>query len=300
MTALPAEQRSEHLPNSFAEKAGAFAVLTAAGSGTRLGAAHPKALVQLAGSPLVHWAAEGLAAAGVKATAITAPPGHEDEIAALFSAGYCAQMRVHVVSGGASRQASVALGLAALAKQYLAETGCEIPADTVVLVCDAARCLTPTSLISRVQATVEAGHPAVIPALPVTDTVKEVAPQVQGIKSQAAQTGAPTVAQTKTAIPGQSSRPEPVEQVIGTPQRRYLRAVQTPQGFTWEVLTRAHQAGAHLAATEELAASDDAALVEAIGEPVVMIAGAELALKITHPSDLVLAQFLGEQAAVFS
>ena len=133
MTALPAEQRSEHLPNSFSEKAGAFAVLTAAGSGTRLGAAHPKALVQLAGRPLVHWAAEGLAAAGVKATAITAPPGHEDEIAALFSAGYCAQMRVHVVSGGANRQASVALGLAALAKQYLAETGCEIPADTVIL-----------------------------------------------------------------------------------------------------------------------------------------------------------------------
>ncbi len=66
--------------------------------------------------------------------------------------------------------------------------------------------------------------------------------------------------------------------ITDTPARSSLRAVQTPQGFDRSVLTAAHAAGA--------AATDDAALVEALGHDVVVVDGDPLALKITTPADL--------------
>ena len=73
--------------------------------------------------------------------------------------------------------------------------------------------------------------------------------------------------------------------VRSTPDRSSLRAVQTPQGFTRSVLARAHQA------SED--ATDDAALVEALGIAVKVITGSDRAFKITNKSDLITAtQFL--------
>jgi 2-C-methyl-D-erythritol 4-phosphate cytidylyltransferase len=92
----------------------------------------------------------------------------------------------------------------------------------------------------------------VIPVLPVVDTIKEVGPS---------------------------------EIVVGTVDRAALRSVQTPQGFRHDVL-----AAAHAAATDPL--TDDAGLVEKAGLPVTCIPGSELALKITRPLDLVLAEAL--------
>jgi 2-C-methyl-D-erythritol 4-phosphate cytidylyltransferase len=76
-----------------------------------------------------------------------------------------------------------------------------------------------------------------------------------------------------------------VEVVVGTVDRTALRSVQTPQGFRHSVL-----AAAHAAATDPL--TDDAGLVEKAGLPVVCVPGSELALKITRPLDLVLAEAL--------
>ena len=248
---------------------GAVAVLTAAGSGSRLGAGVPKALVPVGGVSLLRRAAAGLVASGaVSHVVVTAPAEEVDrfraELAGLpdGSAGAAAGRRsgIEVVAGSPrSRQASVALGLAAALAA--------VPQADVVIVHDAARARTPPEVTQRVVAAVRAGHEAVVPALPVTDTVKEVEARPAG-------------------------EPEPV---VGTPRRDRLRAVQTPQGFSTPVLVAAHRAGAERAGDEALAASDDAALVEACGGSVVVVAGDERAMKVTTPMDLALAELLLER-----
>ena len=248
---------------------GAVAVLTAAGSGSRLGAGVPKALVPVGGVSLLRRAAAGLIASGaVSHVVVTAPAEEVDrfraELAGLpdGSAGAAAGRRsgIEVVAGSPrSRQASVALGLAAALAA--------VPQADVVIVHDAARALTPPEVTQRVVAAVRAGHEAVVPALPVTDTVKEVEA-------------------------GEAGEPEPV---VGTPRRDRLRAVQTPQGFSTPALVAAHRAGAERAGDETLAASDDAGLVEACGGSVVVVAGDERAMKVTTPMDLALAELLVKQ-----
>jgi len=77
----------------------------------------------------------------------------------------------------------------------------------------------------------------------------------------------------------------PGEVVLGTVDRSVLRSVQTPQGFRREVLV-----AAHAAAADPL--TDDAGLVEKAGLPVTCVPGSELAMKITRPLDLILAEAL--------
>ena len=75
------------------------------------------------------------------------------------------------------------------------------------------------------------------------------------------------------------------EVVLGTVDRRVLRSVQTPQGFRHDVLAAVHAAAAD-------ALTDDAGLVEKAGLPVTCVPGSELAMKITRPLDLILAEAL--------
>ncbi len=219
---------------------GDVAVLVpAAGSGVRLGPGAPKALRLLAGEPLLVHAVRRIAAAPSVRTIVVAAPAAE---VAAVRALLAPVAPVTVVPGGAERQDSVAAALAA------------VPADVaIVLVHDAARALTPPALVESVAAAVRSGHPAVIPALPVVDTIKEVAPAG--------------------------------EVVLGTVDRSVLRSVQTPQGFRHDVLAAAHRAGLD-------SHTDDAGMVEKSGTPVVCVPGSELAMKITRPLDLVLAEAL--------
>ncbi|GAA4564638.1 2-C-methyl-D-erythritol 4-phosphate cytidylyltransferase [Micromonospora coerulea] len=218
---------------------GDVAVLVpAAGAGVRLGPGAPKALRPLAGEPLLVHAVRRIAAAPAVHTIVVAAPAADVESVRAMLAPVAP---VTVVPGGAERQASVAAALAA------------VPAGPeIVLVHDAARALTPPELVESVAAAVRSGHDAVIPVLPVVDTIKEV--------------GAG-------------------ERVLGTVDRSALRAVQTPQGFRRSVLT-----AAHAAAGDPL--TDDAGLVEKQGVPVVCVPGSEHALKITRPFDLALAEHL--------
>ena len=73
--------------------------------------------------------------------------------------------------------------------------------------------------------------------------------------------------------------------VVETPERTTLVAVQTPQGFQASLLRRA-------LATSDADATDEAALVEALGEAVVTVEGDPRNLKITTPLDLALARAL--------
>jgi 2-C-methyl-D-erythritol 4-phosphate cytidylyltransferase len=142
------------------------AILTAAGSGSRLGRALPKALVRVGGVPLVVRAASGLAASGVVGhIVVTVPAEHQAAFATeLTHAGPALHdVPVTLVVGGPTRQSSVAAGLRAVAGDV-----------DVVLVHDAARALTPPGLVAAVVAAVRGGHASVVPAVPLTDSVVEV------------------------------------------------------------------------------------------------------------------------------
>jgi 2-C-methyl-D-erythritol 4-phosphate cytidylyltransferase len=131
----------------------AVALIVAAGSGARLGAGRPKALVELAGRPLVQWSIDALSRVdGIERVVLALPPGT------------AAPAGVTAVEGGASRSDSVRRALAAAGQ-----------GDPVV-VHDAARPLVTSDLAERVIAAL-AGDPdadAAIAAAPVTDTVKRV------------------------------------------------------------------------------------------------------------------------------
>jgi 2-C-methyl-D-erythritol 4-phosphate cytidylyltransferase len=129
----------------------------------------------------------------------------------------------------------------------------EVPPDaTIICVHDAARPLATVTLYERVIAAVSDGADAAIPAIEVTDTIKVVQRGNGG------------------GIDGAA--------VVSTPDRSTLVAVQTPQAFRSSALRAAHrQAGS---------ATDDAALVEAFGGRVVVVAGERTNRKITEPDDL--------------
>ena len=125
------------------------------------------------------------------------------------------------------------------------------PVD-LILVHDAARPLIEDATIAAViDAAGKFG--AAVPALPIHDTVKEV---------------------------GADGR------VKGTPSRAALVLAQTPQGFRADLLRRAH---AEAQATG-VRATDDAALVERLGEPVVLVPGRRSNLKITTREDVLIAE----------
>jgi 2-C-methyl-D-erythritol 4-phosphate cytidylyltransferase len=119
----------------------------------------PKALVPLAGRPLVRWAVDTLLAGGVAQVVVTVPPGERAAFAAALPEG------VLLVDGGPTRTASVRAGLAAV----------DAAADAV-LVHDAARPLTPPEVVARVLAALAEGARAVVPVLPVVDTTVAVGP----------------------------------------------------------------------------------------------------------------------------
>ena len=170
------------------------AIVTAAGSGERLGAGFPKAFVDLDGTTMLEHAVNGLLASGVvDAVIVAVPEDLVDKTIALLAG------RATVVAGGAQRPDSVRLALQA------------VDEPDFVLVHDAARPLTPADQIQRVVAALKDGVRAVIPVLPVTDTIKAV--DANGA-------------------------------VLGTPERAGLRAVQTPQGFETALLRRAYRQSA--------------------------------------------------------
>ncbi|MEC9213205.1 MAG: 2-C-methyl-D-erythritol 4-phosphate cytidylyltransferase [Actinomycetota bacterium] len=219
------------------------ALVPAAGRGERLGPGAPKAIREIAGTPMLVHAVKALAASPVvDVVVVAAPSDYREDVGSLlqpqeFSA------EVFVVAGGESRSESVARALIAL------------PDDVdVVLVHDAARPLIPPEVITNVVAAVRNGHAAVVPVVPLVDTIRTVG--------------------------GDAS-------LGATVSRDSLRAVQTPQGFTRDVLQRAH-------AEVDAPVTDDAGMVERLGVAVHAVDGHEDAFKVTRPLDVVLAEALIE------
>ena len=202
-------------------------LIPAAGSGERFGAPIPKALVQLNGRTLIEHALLNLGPIASQII-VAAPAGYEEKFREILGDA------VTVVTGGSTRTKSVKIALESIDSEI-----------EFVLVHDAARPLASGELGKRVIDALAAGDVAVIPALNVADTIKEV---------------------------------DAANYVVSTPNRERLRAVQTPQGFARETLVKAHM--------QNIEATDDGALVEAMRGKVKLIEGEIRAIKITNPEDL--------------
>jgi 2-C-methyl-D-erythritol 4-phosphate cytidylyltransferase len=203
-------------------------IVAAGGSGERLGAEQPKAFVVLAGRSLLEWSLEALRP--VCHRVVVAVPGGYDE-------------GPDRVPGGRSRSASVRNALAAA------------PEAEVAVVHDAARPLVTSDLVRRCLEALRPGVDGAIAAAPMTDTVKEAAPDGR---------------------------------VLRTLDRSALWAIQTPQVFRADVLRRALDTNEAALA----AATDDASLVEEMGGRVRVVEAAPENVKVTKDSDLRIAEAL--------
>jgi 2-C-methyl-D-erythritol 4-phosphate cytidylyltransferase len=205
---------------------GVWAVVVAAGSSSRFG--RLKQFESLGGRQVLDWSIEAARSVAGGVVLVVADPAQVEPSRADA-----------VVCGGSTRAASVRAGLEA------------VPDDAeVVVVHDGARPLAGAELFHAVVAALGPGVDAVVPGLPVAETVKQVAG----------------------------------DRVVSTLDRSQLVAVQTPQAFRPGRLRAAHRTGGE--------ATDDAALVEATGGTVVVVPGDPHNLKLTQPSDLVVAEAL--------
>lgn len=249
-------------------------VITAAGSGTRLGYGAPKALVPLRMDGVLADESSLFAVAlrnaslaqGVRSIVVTAPAEYIEAFSQT-ALGLDLPVPVAVVEGSVTRQSSVFAGLRELKAQGF---GSAVDHDAVVLVHDAARAMATPAMIDRVVSAVAAGSSAVIPSLPVADTLKLVDPDAQ---------------------PDASGR----QRIVGSADRSAMRIVQTPQGFPWEVLWAAHNRFAEQGQRDATAATDDSTIAQWAGHEVDSVEGDVLALKVTTSTDLALARVLYSQ-----
>ena len=252
------------------------------------------------GRSLLTRSLEAISSSGVASAVVVVAPEEflvraREEISAITENGESG-MSITAVAGGSDRTSSVQIAL-----KYVGDV-------EFVLVHDAARCLTPPEVFRRVLTAVRSGAEAVVPVLPMTDTVR---PAVAKESAQTPGSGR-GVDEIETAG-GEGAGPSgaaagETEILRGACDRTQLRRVQTPQGFRADTLRRAHEqhrskttaaTGASgdptggPATSDGAAATDDAGLVERLGCDVVAVAGDEEAFKITYPLDLLL----GEQLA---
>ena len=226
-------------------------LIAAAGSGSRMKAAVNKQLLAVAGHPVL-------------ARTLNTFAEHPlidgiSIIAAPMDFSAIEQLQITykwnklkgIVTGGESRQDSVFQGLKHLRNLLSA------PDRSIILVHDGARCLVDHDTISRVISGI-IEHKACGAAMPVKDTIKIA---------------------------------DDDNQIISTPRRSQLWAMQTPQGAFFPLLLAAYE----IAAAEGLTATDDLAVLENYGQPVYVVEGSEQNIKLTTPLDLQLAELICRQ-----
>lgn len=221
------------------------AIIVAAGIGSRYGGPTPKAILKVTGRAVVGMSVEAMSAGGCTHAVVVVNPRTADRFIKHLTGS---PIPVLMTPGGASRQESVFRGLQAI-KEHPTLREAE-----VVLIHDAVRPMVPAHVVHDVIARVQAGAAAVIPTVPVTDTIRMMDDQ----------------------------------NASSVVDRDSLRAVQTPQGFPLEVIWNCHEA----AAGSERRFTDDASICEAMGHHVEMVQGSRMGMKITEPADLTIARAL--------
>ncbi len=219
-------------------------VIVAAGAGARAGPGEPKQFRPILGVPMVLRALRPfLSHPQVDHVVVTLPPGHAAHPPDWL--GKLAGERLRLVAGGSSRADSVRAGLAALGRPV-----------TIVLVHDGARPFVSRETIDGVIARARTGVGAVA-AVPVTDTVKDVAER----------------------------------RITRSLARERLWRAQTPQGFPRAMLEGAYAA----LAPGDAAPTDDAELCERAGLPVEVVPDSPHNLKVTTADDFRLAEALARE-----
>jgi 2-C-methyl-D-erythritol 4-phosphate cytidylyltransferase len=246
-------------------------ILPAAGAGTRYadaGGVRHKLDEDLGGKPLLQRTVELFTKfeprEGSIVTIIVAGP-HDDAAHAEFRERHADRLGLLgavICRGGATHRWETV-------KAALAHVP---PACTHVAVHDAARPCASPELLDRVFAAARR-HEAVIPALPVPDTVKRVVETGERERDD----------DPAAAILGLSREGAPLRAVESTLDRARLVLVQTPQVFARDLLERAY-------AQIDLASTDDASLVERLGGRVIVVEGEARNIKVTRPPDLDLAR----------
>jgi 2-C-methyl-D-erythritol 4-phosphate cytidylyltransferase len=220
----------------------AWAIVAAAGRGTRLRGSRTegKAFIPLGGKPMVAYSLAAFAKAShVDGVVLVVPAGREGSARAVADEAV-PSLRVEIVPGGTTRQASVNAGLSLI----------PVEVDRVI-VHDAARPLVTPSLI-EITLSALAHTPGVVMAIPESDTLKK----------------------------------EKDGRVVATIEREGIWRAQTPQAFRTAVLRAAHAR----AASERHEVTDDAALLEWIGETVAIVKGSHRNMKVTTSEDLALVE----------
>ncbi len=230
-----------------------FALVLAAGKGTRLGGEENKIFRAVGGRTILERSVDALLKCpGVDHVIVVADEGEIDRVERMMEEAYPNET-VLVVKGGASRQESALSGLLAIEQRYLATS---FPGDDrrIVLIHDAARCLLSRELIRALIDTIVKTRSGAAPAVTVTDTIRLTDERGVSIKK--------------------------------TLPRKRLAAMQTPQGADFDIMLRA----ALIAKEEGAHVTDDLELLIRIGYPVRLIRGDDHNLKITTPRDLIVAE----------
>lgn len=238
-------------------------IIPAAGRGTRFGTTD-KLAQDLGGRPLLMRTVEAFGKReDVESIIVAGPPDAFEEFRERFGATLSFHGAVVVPGGRAERWETVKLALEHVSGDC-----------THIAVHDAARPAVSPELIGRVFEAAQL-YPAVIPALSVTDTVKRV--------DSAVRTASAEEEDPADAILGDAGRPTvSTRDVQETVDRSNLVLVQTPQVFEQSLLRRAY-------AQDDLSgATDDASLVEKLGETVRVVEGEARNIKVTAPEDLKL------------
>ena len=206
-----------------------IAIIVAGGQGKRMG--RPKQFLKIAGKPMLAWTVDAFQRVkAIDGIILVVAPDQQTAAARIKASKILA-----IVPGGKQRQDSVRNGLAVLP-----------PGAQIVLIHDGAR---PAVSAETINGTIRAArqHGAAIAAVPLKDTIKQVA------------------------------RRDP--RIVKTLDRSELWAAQTPQTFTMPVIKKAYEQPVH-------DVTDDAAAVERLGIPVQIVMGSSANLKVTTPEDL--------------
>lgn len=241
--------------NDDRERRAPVALIAAGGSGKRLGADGPKALVQCAGRSLLQWSLAAFAnCEGVTDVVVAVVEAEHERFELDVAPARRAGLNVKLCAGGESRSHSVRAAL---------ETAIQEHDPSEVLVHDAARPLAGPDLIDACLNALrsDSSVQCVVPAAPVVDTIKQTDADMA---------------------------------VTTTPARSTLWAVQTPQAFRCADLARVLGLDPSAPVADETihAATDDASLIERAGGRVVVMPWTAANPKVTTAADLELVERL--------
>ncbi|MBI4683116.1 MAG: 2-C-methyl-D-erythritol 4-phosphate cytidylyltransferase [Nitrospirae bacterium] len=226
-----------------------IAIVPSAGLGKRFDVSRRKTFVNIDGVPLLIYTLKRLHSENSIAEIIPVLRHEDIDMGFEMLKEYNLDKIKRIAPGGPERQDSIYNAL-----KLIEEDGIDSCRNNYVLIHDGVRPYIPDGMIEKLVDEIK-GVDGVIPGIPVKDTIKEIDPE--GI-------------------------------VVSTLNRVKVRAVQTPQFFSFKVIKEAYDK----AYEDGFYATDDAALVERMGGKVRIIAGSPFNIKVTIPEDLKMLEYL--------